>query len=59
MAEMRDSDEVEQQFDEANAACAEGSNRYPGMTYDQGVRDALAWVLGESDDAPYDDIEEQ
>jgi hypothetical protein len=29
--------------------------RYPGMTYESGVRDALSWVLGETDEAPLED----
>ena len=30
-------------------------SRFPGMTYEQGVRNALDWVLEETDDDPLDD----
>lgn len=30
-------------------------NRWPGMTYEQGVRNALDWVTEDSDDNPYED----
>lgn len=49
---MRSQEEIEAQFEEAVAITAEGRSQYPGMTYEQGVRDAMAWVLEESDDAP-------
>lgn len=42
---------IQSQFDEAAARSIEPS-RYPAMSYEQGVRDALAYVLGESDDPP-------
>ncbi len=31
-----------------------GTN-YPGMSYEQGVLDALQWLIGDSDHAPDDD----
>lgn len=30
------------------------ASRWPGMTYEQGVRAALLWALGEDDLAPMD-----
>lgn len=32
-----------------------GKNKWPGMTYVEGVRNALEWVLGYMDEAPMDD----
>lgn len=34
--------------------CAQqsGSSRFPGMTYEQGIREALEWVTGETEDYP-------
>lgn len=32
-----------------------GSTKWPGMSYEQGVENALRWVLGEIDDNPMDD----
>lgn len=40
-----------------NWAC-EGFNsgtRYPGMSYEQGVMDALHWLRGDNDHAPHKD----
>ena len=37
------------------AVAVEGSDEesnYPGMTYEQGVMDTLAWLRGDSDTAP-------
>lgn len=44
--------EIEAQYDEAAALVDDGVNPYPGMTYAQGVRDALGWVLDETDEPP-------
>ena len=52
MADLRDAEEVEEAFNEAMALEVEGQNPYPGSNYVGGVKAALAWVLGESDDAP-------
>ncbi len=48
-------EELEQQFNEAMALEAEGRNPYPGSTYVGGVKAALAWVLGETNDKPLED----
>ena len=52
--DMHDGDReiIEDCFNEAIAMEAEGQNPYPGSNYVAGVKAALAWVLGESDDAP-------
>ena len=37
------------------AVDVEGSGKvtnYPGMTYEQGVMDTIAWLRGDSDNAP-------
>ena len=31
-----------------------GSSQYPGMTYEQGVTEALRWVLGEVPDEEFE-----
>ena len=48
---MRTSDEIETQIGLARDTFEEGS-KYPGMTYEQGVEDALMWVTEQSDDEP-------
>ena len=30
----------------------DGGTRYPGMSYEQGIVDALEWIRGDSDTAP-------
>lgn len=35
--------------------CSKEPNKYPGQTYAEGVRDALDWITGESDDNPMED----
>ncbi len=34
-------------------------SKYPGMTYEQGITEALAWVLGETDDNLFDEYKEE
>jgi len=45
-------EEIEDQRNEAAAVAAEEGTRVPGMSYEEGVRDALAWVMGDSDEPP-------
>ncbi len=33
---------------------AVGETKYPGMTYEQGIEEALMYLLGELDDADFD-----
>jgi hypothetical protein len=51
---MKDETEIETQTDKAAEAATKPS-KYPGMTYEQGVRDALDWVLDNIDEAPMED----
>ena len=32
-----------------------GESHYPGMTYEDGVREALDWLFGIAEDSPADD----
>lgn len=51
---MRDEDEIQELADKAATAVNQGSI-YPAMTYEEGVRAALDWVLDEDipdDEAP-------
>lgn len=51
-------EEVEAEYDKATAVHADGLNPWPGMTYVQGVRDTLAWIMGDSEDAPLVDLDD-
>lgn len=45
-------DDIEQQHTEALVWTSEGRTQYPGSSYEDGVKAALGWVLGEEDEAP-------
>lgn len=47
--ERPDLDKIEEKRNEAASAATKPS-RFPGMTYAEGVRDALEWVMGELED---------
>lgn len=51
---MRDETVIQDKADKASSAASTPS-RYPGMTYEEGVRDALDWVLDESMPSPLED----
>lgn len=46
------------EIDDVLNTCAdaedEGKSQYPGMTYEQGVRVGIEWLLGMTDEAPFD-----
>lgn len=48
------SDEAYEAYDEAISRVTDGT-LYPAMTYEEGVRDALGWVLGENSENPMKD----
>lgn len=52
---MRTRDEVDAQLDKTISAIEEGTTRWAGMTYEQGVDNALRWVMGDSDEPPMED----
>lgn len=47
---MRAADELEEVLDRLPPA---GSTKYGGMTYEEGVEEALRWVLGEITDEEF------
>ena len=44
---------IESEETEASVDASECVDKYPGMTYAEGVAAALAWVLGRTTDRPY------
>jgi hypothetical protein len=48
---MRSKKEIYEQIDLAT----EADGRYPGMTFEEGVKDALLWVLGDTEDPPMEE----
>ncbi len=52
---MRSDDEINDQINRAaNVADAVGT-KFRGMTYEQGVSDALRWILNDDDEKPLND----
>jgi len=49
-----DEREIQDQIDKAWEAGQHWS-QWPGMTYEDGVRNALGWVLGNSETGPMDE----
>jgi hypothetical protein len=47
-------EQIEEEINRALEWEGKGS-KFPGMTYEQGIRWALDWVLGNSDVRPMDD----
>ena len=55
MAAKPDEEAIQAQVYKAREHGLEGARwvtRWPGTTYEQGVHDALCWVLGQSDTKP-------
>lgn len=52
---MRDRKEIEEQMHKASDIAMEGGSKVPGMSYEEGVDNALHWALGLSDDKPIED----
>lgn len=48
-------DKIRDQRDAAQDQVIEGRSRWPGMTYEQGVDNALSWVLEETEDGPMEE----
>ncbi len=46
---------TDDQINEQIGLAVDNNGKWPGMTYEDGVRTALQWALGDSDDAPMSD----
>lgn len=51
--------EIEEVISNVVGQMAEGGSRYPGMSYEEGVDEALRWALGDNDNEgwPFGDEE--
>lgn len=49
---MREKYEMDDQIDLASDASNDGESRYPNMSYEDGIREALEWAAGYSEEAP-------
>lgn len=52
---MRPQKEIEEMMDKAGLWTDEGATAVRGMTYEEGVANALRWALGDSDDDPIEE----
>jgi hypothetical protein len=52
---MRSKGEIEEQWNKAQDQEERGGTQWPGMTYEQGVAEALSWVLENTESKPMDD----
>lgn len=44
--------EIDEQLNLAADQVDEGRSKYKGMIYEDGVRDAINWLIGNQDDVP-------
>lgn len=51
---VRTDDEVDTVIEECYNSEAEGS-KFPGMSYEQGVKAGIEWLVGDSDQNPMED----
>jgi hypothetical protein len=50
----RTEDEIDDVLNWASESVEHGTTHYRGMTYEQGVEDALLWISGAISDSPKD-----
>ena len=49
---MKTDEEIEEQIDKATEWINKGQTAVSGMTYEEGVRSALDWAIGNMDEKP-------
>lgn len=52
---IRTSEEVDSIINQAADQINRGRSKFPGMSYEEGVRAALEWITGDIDDDPMND----
>lgn len=56
MADIERTDkEIEALIEKCQKFIDRGSSRYPGMMYEQGIRDAIDWLTDEDQETPMED----
>ena len=51
----RSDDEIDAVLNACSESMDAGRAKWPGMTYEQGVRAGIDWVTGQQDDNPMDE----
>lgn len=49
---VRSQPEIDDQLNKISESTDAGSSKYPGMTYEEGLRDMYDWLVGHTDDKP-------
>lgn len=52
---VRTKAEVDKVIDTCIENLNNNSHRYSGMTYEDGIRAGIEWLIGETDDYPFDE----
>ncbi len=47
--------EIDEQLNKAYEQEEKGGSKWPGMSYEQGVRTAIDWITGNTDELPIED----
>lgn len=47
--------EIDELLDAVSEEINKGSSRFHGMSYEEGIRDTIEWMTGETDEHPYED----
>ena len=48
----RSEEEINEQLNKASDGMDNGS-KYPGMSFEEGVSEAIRWIIGDLEDAPF------
>lgn len=50
----RTQEEIDDLMNQCSEAEDTGESKYPGMMYEQGIKAAIEWLIGDTDDNPLD-----
>lgn len=53
----RSEGEIEEVYKKAQTQVQKGGSKWRGQTYEQGVRDTIEWIFGQTDDNPMEDAD--
>ena len=48
-------EQIDDVVNDAYENIEDGTTRWSGMTYEQGVADALQWITGDREDSPFEE----
>lgn len=51
---VRSHKEINDLFDECMGSIKNSNSKYPGMSYEEGIKNAILWLCGDTDDNPMD-----